>query len=39
MPSHKSNDYKLTTVQYYLAEDNTQEEDCKIFRCTPKSNK
>jgi len=26
MPSHKSNDYKLTAVQYYLVEDNTQEE-------------
>jgi len=26
MPSHKSNDYKLTAVQYYLVEDKTQEE-------------
>ena len=26
MPSHKSNDYKLTSVQYYLVEDKTQEE-------------
>ena len=24
MPTHKSNDYKLTAVQYYLVEDNTQ---------------
>ena len=26
MPTHKSNDYKLTAVQYYLVEDKTQEE-------------
>ena len=37
MPSHKSNDYKLTAVQYYLVEDNTQEEVCKVFKCTPRS--
>ena len=23
MPTHKSNNYKLTTVQYYLVEDKT----------------
>jgi transposase-like protein len=37
MPTHKSNDYKLTAVQYYLVEDKTQEEVCKIFKCTPRS--
>jgi len=37
MPAHKSNDYKLTAVQYYLVEDKTQEEVCKIFKCTPRS--
>jgi len=37
MPSHKSNDYKLTAVQYYLVEDKTQQEVCKIFKCTPRS--
>jgi transposase len=37
MPTHKSNDYKLTTVQYYLVEDKTQEEVCKIFKCSPRS--
>lgn len=37
MPKHKSSDYKLTTVQYYLFEDNTQEEVCKIFKCSPRS--
>jgi len=37
MPSHQSNDYKLIEVQYYLVEDKTQEEVCKIFKCTPRS--
>ena len=37
MPSHKSNDYKITAVQYYLVEDKTQEEVCKIFKCSPRS--
>ena len=29
--SRESYDYKLTAVQYYLVEDKTQEEVCKIF--------
>jgi hypothetical protein len=29
MPRHKSIDYKLTAVQYYLVEDKTQEDVCK----------
>jgi transposase len=37
MPTHKSSDYKLTAVQYYLVEDKTQEEVCKIFKCSPRS--
>ena len=37
MPTHKSNDYKLTAVQYYLVEDKTQEEVCKILKCSPRS--
>ena len=37
MHTHKSNDYKLTAVQYYLVEDKTQEEVCKIFKCTSRS--
>ena len=37
MPTHKSNDYKLTAVQYYLVQDKTQEEVCKIFKCSPRS--
>ena len=34
---HKSEDYKLTAVQYYLVEDITQKEVCKIFKCSPRS--
>jgi hypothetical protein len=26
-----------TAVQYYLVEDKTQEEVCKIFKCSPRS--
>jgi hypothetical protein len=37
MPTHKSIDYKLTAIQYYLVEDKTQEEVCKIFKCSPRS--
>ena len=37
MPKHKSSDYKLTAVQNYLVEDKTQEEVCKIFKCSPRS--
>jgi transposase len=37
MPTHKSSDYKTTAVQYYLVEDKTQEEVCKIFKCSPRS--
>jgi hypothetical protein len=29
--SRKSYDYKLSAVNYYLVEDKTQEEVCKIF--------
>jgi transposase len=37
MPTHKSTDYKETAVQYYLVEDKTQEDVCKIFKCSPRS--
>lgn len=33
----KSNNYKLTADQYYLVEYKTQEEVCKVFKCTPRS--
>jgi transposase len=34
---HKSEDYKLSAVEYYLVEDKSQEEVCKIFNCSPRS--
>ena len=37
MPHQKSIDYKEIAVQYYLIEDNTQEEVCKIFKCSRRS--
>lgn len=37
MPSHKSEDYKLSTVNYYLTEDKSQEDVCKIFKCYTRS--
>jgi hypothetical protein len=37
MPIHKSEDYKLSAVEYYLTEDKTQEEVCKIFKCSSRS--
>ena len=37
MPNQKSIDYKETAVQYYLVEDKTQEEVCKIFKCSRRS--
>jgi len=37
MPRQKSSDYKETAVQYYLVEDKSQEEVCKIFKCSRRS--
>jgi len=37
MTTHKSEDYKVTAVNYYLTEDTTQEEVCKIFKCSVRS--
>ena len=37
MTHHKSDDYKLQAVKYYLVEDNTQEEVCKVFECSRRS--
>ena len=37
MTPHKSEDYKLSAVEYYLTEDKTQEEVCKIFKCFARS--
>ena len=37
MPPHKSEDYKITAVQYYLSKNNNQVKTCKIFKCHPRS--
>jgi hypothetical protein len=38
MSTHKSEDYKLSAVEYYLTEDKSQEEEvCKIFKCSARS--
>ena len=34
---NKSNDYKLSVVNYYLTEDTSQLKTCGIFKCTPRS--
>jgi transposase len=37
MTHHKSEDYKERAVQYYLVEDKSQNELCKIFECSRRS--
>jgi len=38
MPTHKSNDYKLSTVKYYLSHSKNQIHTCKkIFGCSERS--
>ncbi len=37
MSIHKNEDYKLSVVEYYLTEDKTQEEVCKIFKYSARS--
>ncbi len=37
MPNHKSNDYKLYAIDYYLTEDASQDEVCNIFKCSTQS--
>ena len=37
MGTHKSDDYKITAVEYYLTEDTTQEEVCRIFKGSVRS--
>jgi transposase-like protein len=34
---HKSEDYKISAVEYYLVGDKSQVETCKIFKCSPRS--
>ena len=37
MTHHKSEDYKESAVHYYLVEDKSQEEVCRIFQCSRRS--
>ena len=37
MPKHKSEDFKMSAVQYYLTEDVSQEQVCRIFKCSSRS--
>ena len=37
MPTHKSSDYKLSTVKYYLSHSKNQVKTCKIFGCSERS--
>ena len=37
MPQHKSEDYNITAVQYYLSKNNNPVKTCKIFKCHPRS--
>ena len=37
MLKHKSEDYKLSAVKYYLKGEKTQEELCKIYECSVRS--
>lgn len=37
MPHHKTEDYKISAVEYYLISDETQEKVCKIFGCNSRS--
>ena len=32
---HKSEDYKLSVVEYYFVGDKSQLEVCEIFKCSP----
>ena len=37
MPTHKSSDYKLSAVKYYLSHSKNQVKTCKIFGCSERS--
>ena len=37
MPTHKSEDFKISAVNYYLDSNKTQEEVCNIFKCSVRS--
>ena len=37
MYNHKSKNYKLSAVKYFLENKDTQENTCKIFKCSVRS--
>ena len=37
MSTHKSSDYKLTAVKYFLDNNVSQLDTCKIFNCNPRN--
>jgi transposase-like protein len=37
MSKHKSEDFKMSAVEYYLTEDVSHEQVCRIFKCSPRS--
>ena len=37
MPSHKSEDYKITAVKFHLENDSSCVNTCKIFKCSERS--
>ena len=37
MPSHKSEDYKITAVKYHLENNSSYVNTCKIFKCSERS--
>jgi|TARA_B110000114_G_scaffold160138_1_gene176607 transposase len=37
MSPQKSEDYKITAVQYYLSKNKNQLQTCEIFQCHPRS--
>ena len=37
MSTHKSEDYKLSAVKYYLNQNKNQTKTCKIFGCSQRS--
>lgn len=37
MPKHKSEDYKISAVQYYIDNNTSYAETCRIFKCSDRS--
>jgi len=37
MSTHKSSDYKLSAIKYYLSHSKNQVQTCKIFGCSERS--